>query len=124
MKKVTDATFKFYCRRVRYWLDQFGIKDYTVFFDRTDNHVAAQVNINVGSRSLTFLLPRTLNDSSRQTVAHSALHEVIHAVLARLSSVGQDRFVSESELEDAEEAAVCQITDLIWNLSKPQRSRG
>ncbi len=120
MKKVTDATFKFFCRRVKYWLTQFGVKDYILFFDRTDTQCSAQLTINSIGRSLTFMLPHTLLDTSRASIEHSALHEVVHACVAQLCWLGTDRYVSERELEIAEEAVVCQITALVSNLSKPR----
>ena len=76
------------------------------------------------NRGLTFVLPTELDDTSRKTIDHSALHEVNHAVLAHLDWVATQRYVSESEVHDACEAAVCKITALVWNLSKPQRSQG
>ncbi len=122
--KVTDATYEFYCQQVRYWLKEFGVMSYTVFFDRTTEKVAAMVRINNEGRSLTFVLPRHLEDSSREAVGHSALHEVVHGVVAKLSAVGYNRHSTEAELEDAEEAVVCRVTQVVWNLSKRQSPRG
>lgn len=125
MKPVTDATFKFFCRKVRYWLKQFGITDWTVHYaleKRTDCDAA--IAIDFANRGLTFVLPTELDDVSRQTIDHSALHEVTHAAVAHLDWLANQRFVSEKELEDACEATVCRITTLVSNLSKPPRSRG
>ncbi len=66
------------------------------------------------------MLPANLEDTSRQAVDHSAIHEVAHAVVAKLTAVAHDRYVTEKEIDDAEEAVVCQITTLVSNLSKPR----
>ncbi len=125
MKKVTDATFKFYCRKCRYWLKQFGITDYTVFFwhDPMLKDASAEVRVDSKGRGLTFVLPHSLDDTSRQSVDHSAIHEVAHACVAKLSEVAHDRYATEKEIDDAEEAVVCRITTLVSNLSKPPRSQ-
>jgi len=125
MRKVTDATFKFFCRKVRYWLKQFGVTDWTVFFaqEKRDD-CEAGVRIDYENRGLTFVLPTYLDDTSRRVIDHSAIHEVAHAALAQLDYAATARWVTEKEVEVAVEATVCRITTLISNLSKPQRSRG
>ncbi len=121
MKKVTDATFKFFCRKCRYWLKQFGVTDYTVYFLHEQIHdCAAEVRVDSEGRGLTFVFPKESEDTSRQSVDHSAIHEVAHAVVAKLTAVAHDRYATEKEIDDAEEAVVCQITTLISNLSKPR----
>ncbi len=124
MKTVTKATFKFFCRKCRYWLKQFGITDYTVYYAlETVVDAAAEVRVDSAGRGLTFVLPLRLDDTSRQSVDHSAIHEVAHACVAKLTAVAHDRYATEKEIDDAEEAVVCRITTLVSNLSKPQRSR-
>lgn len=125
MKQVTNATFKFFCRKCRYWLKQFGITDYTVYFHRASIiDSAAEVRIDNDGRGLTFVLPLVLEDTSRRSVDHSAIHEVAHAAVAKLVDVAKDRYATEKDIDDAEEAVVCRITTLISNLSKPPRSQG
>lgn len=98
--------------------------DYTVYFSHEDiKDSAAEVRVDSEGRGLTFVLPTKLEYTSRQSVDHSAIHEVAHAVVAKLTAVAHDRYATEKEIDDAEEAVVCRITTLISNLSKPQRSR-
>ncbi len=125
MKIVSDATFKFFCRKCRYWLKQFGITDYTVYYSLEENifDAAAEVRIDSEGRGLTFVLPANLDDTSRQSIDHSAIHEVAHACVAKLSEVAHDRYATEKEVNDAEADVVCRITTLVSNLSKPPRSR-
>lgn len=125
MKRVTDATFKFFCRKCRYWLKQFGITDYTVYFwHHPIKDGAAAVHIDNEGRGLTFVFPKYAEDTARRSVDHSAIHEVAHAAVAKLVDVAKDRYATEKDIDDAEEAVVCRITTLISNLSKPPRSRG
>ncbi len=125
MKTVSEATFKFFSRKCRYWLKQFGITDYTVYFHHGALLAsAAEVRVDSEGRGLTFMLPLQLDDTSRQAVDHSAIHEVAHAAVAKLTALAHDRYATEKEIDDAEEAVVCRITTLISNLSKPSRSRG
>lgn len=119
--KVTKATFNYFCRRVRYWLKQFGQTDWTVHFtqeERTDCDAA--IAIDYTNRGLTFVLPTELEDTARKTIDHSALHEATHAALAHMDWVATQRYVSAQEVTDACEATVCRITSLVSNLSKPQ----
>jgi len=80
--------------------------------------------VDSAGRGLTFVLPLELEDTSRRSVDHSAIHEVSHACVAKLVDVAKDRYATEKDIDDAEEAVVCRITTLISNLSKPQRSQG
>ena len=126
MKQVTKATFKFFCRKCRYWLKQFGITDYTVYFslEAVVHPTPAEVRVDSEGRGLTFVLPTYLEDPSHKSVDHSAIHEVAHAAVAKLAAVAHDRYATEKEIDDAEEAVVCRITTLVSNLSKPPRSQG
>lgn len=120
MKTVTKSHFDYFCKRVLYWLDEFGVAGYTVYFGRTDVDCSAQVLISAEGRGLTFKLPQKLQHTSRQALDHSALHEVVHASLAHLCWLASERYVSEKQLEMAEEALVCKITALVSFLSKPR----
>lgn len=124
MKTVTKAHFDYFCKRVLYWLDEFGVAGYTVYFGRTDADCSAQLIINAEGRGFTFKLPMKLLTTSRQALNHSALHEVVHAAMAYLCWLGAERCVSEKQLEMAEESLVCKITALISHLSTQQRSPG
>lgn len=124
MKTVTKSQFDYYCGRVTYWLNAFGVAGYTVYFGRTDLDCSAQVLISAEGRGLTFKLPMKLQSTSRQALNHSALHEVVHASLAHLCWLGNERYVAEKQLEMAEEALVCKITTLVWNLSTHQSPPG
>lgn len=124
MKTVTKAQLDYFCERVTYWLKEFGVTGYTVFFDWTDVDCSAQILISAEGRGLTFKLPHKLKETSRPALNHSALHEVVHASLANLCWLGLERHVSQKQLEMAEEEVVCNITTLISNLSKPPRSQG
>ena len=125
MKPVSKATFKFFCQKVRFWLKQFGTTDYTVYFSHEDiKDSAAEVRIEWSGRGLTFVLPKELDDTSRKSVEHSAIHEVAHACVARLAAVAHDRYATVRDIDDAEEALVCQITTLISNLSISQLPQG
>ncbi len=124
MKNVSLPTFKFFCRKCRYWLKQFGITDYTVYYSQEAITSPAEVRVDSPGRGLTFVLPLELEDTSRRSVDHSAIHEVSHACVAKLVDVAKDRYATEKDIDDAEEAVVCRITTLISNLSKPPRSQG
>lgn len=118
MKQVTDATWKFFCRKVRYWLKQFGETGWTVYYSQ--EHIidsAAEVRVDFHGRGLTFVLPVELEDTSRKSVDHSAIHEVTHAVVAPLENIARDRYATETQIDDAVEELVCKITTLISNLS-------
>lgn len=121
MKTVTKAQFDYFCGRVTYWLDALGVSGYTVYFGWTDMDCSAQVLISAEGRGLTFKLPKKLQHTSRQALNHSALHESMHASLAYLCWLGNERCVSEKQLEMAEEAVVCKLTTLVSNLSKQPR---
>lgn len=125
MKTVSKATFTFFCQKVRYWLRQFGITDYTVYYSHEEiKDSAAEVRVDSPGRGLTFVLPTLLDDTSRKSVEHSAVHEVAHAAVAKLTAVAHDRYATEKEIDDAEEAVVCRITTLISNLSTSQSPQG
>lgn len=121
MKKVSKTTFTYFCRRVRYWLKQFGQTDWTVHYAQEErSDCDAAIAIDFENRGLTFILPTELDDTRRTTIDHSALHEATHAAVAHLDWVANQRYVSAQEVTAACESTVCRITTLVSNLSKPQ----
>lgn len=110
MKQVTKAQFDYYCQRIRYWLKKFGTTDWTVYFGQEEMECAGRLRYDYDARGATFLLPFTVEDNSRDSLDETALHEVIHLVLAPLEAMGERRFVSEGEMQGAYEGVTCEIT--------------
>lgn len=90
------ADFDFFVERCKYWVEIFGLGDWEVIYDldesKNHEHLAcAQPCID--SRSATIVLYKHWNKFSPENIKEeldrTALHEVIHVVLAKLSYYGR-----------------------------------
>ena len=118
MKAVTKNQFEYYCKRIKYWMRKFGTTDWTVYFGQEEMECAARLRYDYDARGATFLLPFEVEDSSRSALDESALHEVIHLVLAPLEAMGARRFISEDEISGAYEGVTCEITAAVRTFLK------
>jgi len=112
MKQVTKAQFDYFCRRVRFWLRKFGTTDWTVYyvFEEELTDCNAEIRYDYDGRSATFALPTMLDDTTRSSLDESALHEVVHLVIAPLQAVAERRYLSRDEIRGVNEGIACEIT--------------
>lgn len=124
-KSTTRKQFNYFCKKVEYWLKEFGLMEWTVYYLWQNLDCMAEIRYDTLARAATFVLAKRSDNQTRYDLTHSALHEVLHLVLADCAVAGKRRWqISLSEFDSYEEAAVCRLTALILNLSKPPRSRG
>jgi len=117
MKQVTKAQFDYFCRRVNYWLREFGVTDWTVFYKlKSDIPGHAELIYNFMSRSATFSLykKREKCDRTRKSLDQSARHEVGHLLLAPLTMAAEQRFgLLQEDIHEIEEGIVCRLTRVL-----------
>lgn len=113
MKRVPRAKAKDYKdfeRWVRYYLNRYGLNDWTVYFEHKELDAAvAQVNISAVSRGATFSLATNHYDKDTRATAR---HEVCHLLIADLSHL-VGTYCSEEEHRKTDEALVCRLTNLL-----------
>ena len=111
MKQVTKVHFDYFCKRVDYFMCEFGITGWTVFFLHQRLDASAEIRYTYDERAVTFALARSIHENpTKKKLNEIAFHEVIHLVLAPLDSLAKRRFVEEREICDAVEGMTCRLT--------------
>lgn len=112
--KTTKTHFSDFQRWVSYYLDRYGLNDWTVYFRHEDiGDGVAQCRRGIISRGVTFSLNTKPNiDNAELDLKRIARHEVCHLLISEVSDlVGS--FCSEDELKRADEALVARLTNLL-----------
>ena len=105
--------FKKECLRLQ---KEWGLSGWELFFQfKPLKDPLAQTTADLESRKATIRLSSELPEevSENRDVIHSAKHEMIHLLLWRLSACGHTRWMSESEIDEAEEETVMQLLKII-----------
>jgi len=117
VKRVTKKQYEYFCGRVKYWMQDFGITGWTVFFLHQDlQDSSAEIRYTYSERAVTFALPWYVYQTTRKVLDETALHEVIHLVLAPLDVMAKCRYIEEREIQDVVEGTTCRLTNFIMKL--------
>jgi prephenate dehydrogenase len=100
--KTTKKDFKVFCDSVYYWINEFGLKGWHLYFEHVylENSLA-QVTYNIITRIATFKLS-TIWDIpvSNRDINLRAFHEVLELLLSRLNILAKLRFINEGEIDE------------------------
>ena len=94
----------------------FGLSGYKVYFKQEPlQDDFASCKINLMGRVVTILLDTNASKEDRKLcgVEENAKHEALHLLLGRLSILAHSRYVSQNEIEDAEEEIIRRLEKLI-----------
>lgn len=121
--KTTKAHFKYFEERVRYWLEDLGLLDWTLYFDHKEIDAAAQVSYNYMRRGATFTLSTKLILGTDQKItpdylSEIALHESLHLIAAELCFLAEERYITEDNIRVASESLVARLTTTLWRATR------
>lgn len=108
------ATFK---ETVVKWIREFGLTDWQVETQHkaipdheSVSSVCAITNFDIGARSVLFTLNTAwIRPASSQEIEAVAFHEVVHLLLAPLTSEAANRYTTHAVLESIEESIVVRL---------------
>lgn len=112
--KVTKEHFAYFKKRCEYWRNAFGLKNWhlEVYHHELDPPIVACTDANYSGYVATIYLAKTRTyPVKRDDLDRMALHEIIHLAHARYRAVAKSRFVSEEEIDEADE----EVTRLLVN---------
>lgn len=114
--KTTKKEFEEYKKWINYYVKEFGLIDYVLYFDHADiGNSNARVSIGITQRTATFILNTKIDPRDKEDgkdMRYYARHEVCHLLIADVSNlVGS--FASEDEAKRADEALVVKLTNLL-----------
>ena len=121
---TSKKDFEYYCKRVRYWIDQFGLFEFEIDFvhrflgDEPGflNDYTAGIRLSAAGRCATFYLNKDwgLDKISNLALNRVAIHEVGHLLLCEYYHQATNRFgVTVSGLEVTEHAIIRRLENFI-----------
>lgn len=117
--ETNKAAFDLFCKEARRRLTQLGLNDWEVYFEHVhlDGRYAACSFKRLG-RKATISMSTSWGPfaPTAASLKRSALHEVLHLLIADLSCAGASRHATADELEQAEEALVTRLEKALGEL--------
>lgn len=113
--KTSKADFEFFKAECRKWLKVFNLDGWGIEYSHEklkDEYGKILFNLE-GHKASVFFTTEIEPPFSRERMAETAKHEIIHLLLARLSEHAYYRFTTKDALEEAEEEIVQKLLRLL-----------
>lgn len=106
-------TFKTECEK---WIAFFGLKSWKVCYTHEEmTDARADVFTNLGGRVATIRLAKKWDTIiTEKDVKLSAFHEVCELFIARLTTLAQSRYITASELEEANHEIIRTLERVVF----------
>lgn len=114
MSKSKD--FELYKKHFTKYQERFGLTGYEVYFEYKDLGTSlASIAINHSGMVATASLnsKRRKIDKPIKNIRKDAKHEAIHLLMGKVSGANHCRFITESEIDEAEEELTIKLCKLI-----------
>lgn len=119
--ETTDKHFEYFKKRVKYWLREFGLIGWRVFFEHGEADIGnnergyAKVDFDIDGRNATFTLGLNWESlkPTKALIDHSAFHEVCELLLGRLRVMAYSRFVNSDEIKEEVHAIIRTLENVI-----------
>ena len=117
MRKVSKRQFELFKKECKKWIDIFELNNWDVAYMQNKTKKAfAYCNTNVTHYKATMHFCKVWDDEvvklTDENIKKTALHEILHLLLSRLSDYGYARFVADDEMTEAEEELVNKLINV------------
>ena len=118
MKKMTKDHLAVFEKEARLWIDKLKLDQWELYFRLGSlENDKAQIWINYEGRVVTFVLSDEWKSDyfkiNHSDLKNSAKHEAIELLMAPLTFLGSQRFLSEEEYNAAREEVVRKLEKLL-----------
>jgi len=116
--KTSKNQFELFEKWCRYWINRFKLAWRFDFFltplpDKKQSEILRDYMACVATVQLHTEITKTAKDSYSKVIKDIAKHEIIHGLLSNLVALARSRFVTEIEIEKAEEELVVKLEEII-----------
>ena len=119
--ETTPQDFALFKNEILKWIKVLGLNNWEIYFSHSNiehGDVLATTSWSLTNRSVTFTLSKDWADHARhdqEEIKMTALHEVLHLLLARLTTLARHRFIREEEILDSIHEVVSILGELLYN---------
>ena len=117
--KTTSKQFNLFVSECKKWIKIFELNGWNITYyheELTPSKHIAQCSVNLEGRTINLSLNIISPDDytyTNEEIKSFAKHECIHALLGRFSVIGQSRYITSSEMYEAEEELVYKLVKII-----------
>ncbi len=114
MPKVTQKQFQFFKDCCQKYINRFNLNNWDVYYklEKLEGN-RSEIGFKLGGYVATIFLDAgwssKISPLNNIELRKCALHEIIHLLLARLSTNANERFVQEADVKEAEEEIVRRL---------------
>jgi len=122
---TTAKHFKIFKEEAELWISRLGLVDWSVYFSHVKDHpdALASMTANIPNRGVTINLSTDWSgeEISVAQLKETAFHEVFELVLARLSYLGECRFLSDEEIPEERHNIIRRFENLFYGSGKKKK---
>ena len=117
MKKTSKKHFELFKKEFLKCVDKWKIIGWKIYFEHREieDDIIARVLRELSDKTVTieFNLNYVDQNYSKERIVWTARHEAAHLLLGRIAVIAESRFVTDSELCEAEEEIVNLLIELL-----------
>ena len=118
--KTTKSDFDYFCKRAQFWIKYFHVFDWDIcfYFNRDEEAQFDQLaycisNLDGRAATLGFCCNWQETKPTKKQIDLAAFHEVWELILSPLNILAQDRFVTESRIEEARHSIIRRLENTV-----------
>lgn len=113
--KTSKKDFEFFVRECKKWERTLELADWDIqyFHEEIKSSSSASTLRDLQGRTASVYLSTDLDTISKDSLALTAKHEMIHILVGRFAGNAFCRFIMEGDLLESEEALVVKLSKII-----------
>ena len=123
--RTTAKHFKIFKEEAELWISRLGLVDWTVYFSHVEEcpNTLASMTANIPNRGATINLGLDWSGEgiSVGQLRETAFHEVFELLLARLSYLGECRFLQDEEIPEERHNIIRRFENLFYGKGKKKK---
>lgn len=122
---TTAKDFEIFKKEAELWIKRLGLVDWSIYFSHVGDcpNALASMMANIPNRGATINLSAdwTGEGISVSQLRETAFHEVLELVLARLSYLGECRFLQDEEIPEERHNIIRRFENLFYGSGKKKK---
>jgi len=116
--KTTKKDFELFKNECQKWVDRFELNNWKIYYVHEklkDTYANIRFDLNGRVASIQFNTEWDMFgvDNMIEGIKETAKHEIIHLLIARITEIAEARYVTDSEVGEANEELVRKLEKII-----------
>jgi hypothetical protein len=117
---TSKQDFKEFADECGIWIDYFGIKDWDVIFEHAETITGGVAECEVDLKAKLAVLRFDEKAHEYPNIKQTAFHEAVELLLARMRTLCEARYITDSEVSEANHEVVQTLVNTVFKDVNPR----